>query len=846
MPPSPSARLAVNSLEGREMPAVLFVETFDAVAVGKLPATFSSWQSDPSASIGASIGRSVSGATGVTAAGNSRSAARTWQTTALPADGRAAVSLLADTLSPASVFVRGKALDTTKPSYYAATLVRGVDVKLTKVVDGVETVLGTVKSKDYVSGKWIRLTVDAVGTSVRMGVKRLDTNQWLTPTGTWQATETNAATASDAAVAGGGGAGFGRLVGTASPVTFDDFEARELSAAPPVTQPPSAPPADASPLPPTPELARKFTHIRIAQLAYSGNQVGAFEQDKLRNAVDLVIPDGRLMGAIDAAASAVPQMLYTNVSNVYLDTLRDWLDYADRTKQDRESAFYHVTAATPWQGNSPSSIPVTWLWNVQRGKADGSGTPTDLTAAARGGRSFGVAFGTTGDAITLGYTEKFRELNVTIAKAAEAGYAGAWEYASAVNAAGAVTAWKTLNTLTNTTDGLKRTGQLTFEPPADWVAGTAPGSSQRLFSVRFRTTAGTAALAPEAKTIFGRDYAGANGTIKGTIPAFDATADQNGDGSLTDAEYATRKPGFDARFAYESRLFYPYYGQQRYVINPSAPAVRGWAADTAKRQLAASPLADGLFVDNSNGKLPFAGTAVKESIANYTADSASLVGVVWKAIAPKLVLANTVGSRAEGDVVAGQAPAVLEEFLLRPSVASWTTVDDVAALVKTRLAAASSPYVVLDSHPGTTATTDPRTQVGTLAYYYLMADANRTMLMFFGGYKPSAAWQETWVKAAETDVGPPAGAMRILAKGQDPQNLALEYRVYARDYGKALVMYKPRSYVRGGATGTTDDATATTHELGGNYRALNADGTLGPTVTRITLRNGEGAVLMKA
>lgn len=719
-------------------------------------------------------------------------------------------------------------------------------MKLTKVVDGAQSVLGTVKSKDYVSQKWLRVSVEAVGTSVRMSVKRLDTNQWLTPTGTWQATETNAASVTDSAVTGGGGAGFGRLAGTASPVTFDDFEARELAATGPVTAPPTVPPADATALPATPSLARSFTHIRIAQLAYSGNPVGAFERDKLKTAVDLVIPDGRLMGTIDAASSVVPQMLYTNVSNVYLDTLRDWLDYADRTKQDRESAFYHVTAATPWQGNSPSSIPVSWLWNVQRGKADGTGTPTDLTAAARGGRSFGVAFGTTGDAIALGYTEKFRELNVTISKAAQSGYAGVWEYASAVNAAGVVTAWKTLTTNANTTNGLKQSGQVTFDPPADWAAGSVTGSTQRLFHVRFRTTAGTAALAPEAKTIFGRDYAGANGTTKGTIPAFDSTADKNGDGYLTDAEYATRKAGFDARFVYESRLFYPYYGQQRYIVNPAVAAVRGWAADTAKRLLAANPLADGLFVDNSNGKLPFAGVAVKESIANYTADSASLVGVVWNAVAPKLVLANTVGSRAEGDVVAGQAPAVLEEFLLRPSVASWTTVEDVAALVKTRLAATSAPYVVLDSHPGTTATTDPRTQVGTLAYYYLMADANRTMLMFFGGYKPSAAWQETWIKAAETDVGQPAGAMRILAKGQDPQNLALEYRVYARDYGKALVMYKPRSYVRGGATGTTDDATATTHELGGKYRTLNADGSLGPVISRISLRNGEGAVLMKA
>jgi hypothetical protein len=47
-------------------------------------------------------------------------------------------------------------------------------------------------------------------------------------------------------------------------------------------------------------------------------------------------------------------------------------------------------------------------------------------------------------------------------------------------------------------------------------------------------------------------------------------------------------------------------------------------------------------------------------------------------------------------------------------------------------------------------------------------------------------------------------------------------------------------------TGTTADATATTVALGGRYRQVNADGTLGPVVTSVTLRNGEGAVLVKA
>ena len=96
------------------------------------------------------------------------------------------------------------------------------------------------------------------------------------------------------------------------------------------------------------------------------------------------------------------------------------------------------------------------------------------------------------------------------------------------------------------------------------------------------------------------------------------------------------------------------------------------------------------------------------------------------------------------------------------------------------------------------------------------------------------------------DVGQPTGEMFTFAEGTDPTNPALAYKVFGRTYGKALVLYKPRSYTAGRGTGTLNDLTATTHNLGGSYRVLNSDGTLGPVVTKVTLRNGEGAVLMRA
>src|SRR5262249_32596580 len=151
----------------------------------------------------------------------------------------------------------------------------------------------------------------------------------------------------------------------------------------------------------------------------------------------------------------------------------------------------------------------------------------------------------------VGYLEQFREMNVTLVSPAAAGWSAVWEYASSVDAAGNPTGWTALP-LADGTNGMKQSGRITFDPPAGWKTATI-GGSDRLFYVRLRVTSGTAAQAPVLKTVFGRDYVGANGGTTGVIPAFDYSADTNHDGYLSDAEYANRKPGMDARFVYESR-----------------------------------------------------------------------------------------------------------------------------------------------------------------------------------------------------------------------------------------------------------------------------------------------------
>jgi hypothetical protein len=412
-----------------------------------------------------------------------------------------------------------------------------------------------------------------------------------------------------------------------------------------------------------------------------------------------------------------------------------------------------------------------------------------------------------------------------------------------VDAGGRPTAWSRLKTLLDSTRGLVQSGQITFDPPADWKTALI-GGSDRLFYVRIRTSAG--GLPPVANNILGRDYVEAKGTNAGTVPVFDTAADLNKDGYLDDAEYARRAPGKNARFLYESRLPTAGYGQMRFYTNPSNAGFRDWAVDYHLRFLKKYPLATGLFMDNSEGKLRLNQADALEAVAPYADDYGLMLSVISKAIAPRWILANTGGGGLFAHRVIRQNPAYLEEFLLRPLAHHWGFFEDSAALVAQRAKLTRpAPYAILDTYPQNGAVNDPRTLLATLAYYYLLADPDSTFLMFYGGHEPGTAWTRHWCQAAAYNIGRPTGKWTQFAAGADPANSVLNYRVYQRPFEKALVLYKPLSYARGQTTGKPGDETATKHELKGSYRPLRADGTLGESVTTITLRNGEGAILIR-
>ena len=63
--------------------------------------------------------------------------------------------LVASSLVPLRLFVRGSNLQLGSPTYYSVTLTRGLSVELQRVVAGAETRLAQLNSASYTSGVWV-------------------------------------------------------------------------------------------------------------------------------------------------------------------------------------------------------------------------------------------------------------------------------------------------------------------------------------------------------------------------------------------------------------------------------------------------------------------------------------------------------------------------------------------------------------------------------------------------------------------------------------------------------------------------------------------------------------------
>ena len=162
-----------------ESRAVFQAERFDTEPAGALPDGWGQWTNRPDAAVRTTPDQSLQ------MTGGSAAVSRVWTSGVEPADLQVTSSLYLDSLVPAQMFVRGAGVDTARPTYYAASVTRGLSVQVVRVVNGQQTVLGAVRSATYVSGQWVQVSLVARGAELRAQVFRTDTAQYLQADGKW-------------------------------------------------------------------------------------------------------------------------------------------------------------------------------------------------------------------------------------------------------------------------------------------------------------------------------------------------------------------------------------------------------------------------------------------------------------------------------------------------------------------------------------------------------------------------------------------------------------------------------------------------------------------------------------
>jgi hypothetical protein len=136
-----------------------------------------------------------------------------------------------------------------------------------------------------------------------------------------------------------------------------------------------------------------------------------------------------------------------------------------------------------------------------------------------------------------------------------------------------------------------------------------------------------------------------------------------------------------------------------------------------------------------------------------------------------------------------------------------------------------------------------RAYMERLCFYYMAADTEHTIFLFSNSttsaHGPNQFYAGDtlflWQKALEHNIGQPTAERSSQSIGGTT--------VYRRPYSRALVYWRQAS---GGTGGNYGPSSAVSFDLGGTYRELYADNTLGPQTTTGQIRNCEGKIYIPA
>ncbi|MEO8881311.1 MAG: Ig-like domain-containing protein [Gemmatimonadaceae bacterium] len=307
--------------------------------------------------------------------------------------------------------------------------------------------------------------------------------------------------------------------------------------------------------------------------------------------------------------------------------------------------------------------------------------------------------------------------------------------------------------------------------------------------------------------------------------------------------------GHDAAHRVQMKI----WDSMRFAINPADAGQRAYQVDRLQR---VAQNEDGVFLDEFGGGMSGASKPSDEfaTPAAYMTSETTLIAKVHEAIKPRFLLIN-IGeywTPPDSAIVVAGGGAHLERtnYPFNDRLAArWTQIDNLLAQ------GVYTEFVTLWTYTdwvrprsanfksfanGMYSSQLERGQIVQLASYYMAVPADPSRLSFDQQNLWNVRPDTVWMAAVEADVGHPREVRHSIASGTDAAGQ--KYRIYARDFDHAYVVIRPqvdwRPQIYADSTGIVVPLPAPMHPL-------HRDGSFGPAVRSVTLRNVEAAILFK-
>jgi len=334
----------------------------------------------------------------------------------------------------------------------------------------------------------------------------------------------------------------------------------------------------------------------------------------------------------------------------------------------------------------------------------------------------------------------------------------------------------------------------------------------------------------------------------------DTTATMNGQ-SVTIPGYG----GGTATSLSQARVKNYIWTDYGWLCNPKSALFRKFTGNYYRLQLDTGDKPDGIFVDavsplrdyapatTTGGHIIEYGNKTKtDAQAAYQSDIAASFAEVNAAMGSdgkfgdRFLLPN-ISYIQEDEIIGFSADGILTEFWIQPVQPYFPYAYDLASrlaavgkiLIFTQ--ASSIPQVSSASNYSSAA---DRQQMFSLTNYWI---AKQGKFTYYQQKAPNGypLLSSFWCKAREFDLGAPVQPLYSTWKtGTD--SIGQNYTIYKREYTKALMLNRPQI----GWTYTDYSTPCQLYDLGGTYKLLHSDGTLGPEITKIGLAMGEAVTLL--